>query len=481
MKMKQLPLCVASAIALLCGITACDNSDDLSMPGSALVEDRFTVVVNDNFKIESKSVLNPRVQSRTTTQLLGIIEAPKYGVLHADYMAQLFPTTNIDTVGVEIDSVKLQMVFDKNGFVGDSLAPIGFEVYPLTVSLPYPIYSNFPDDTPYADGNFYNPTPTPDECSGRGIFTGVGSSISDEVAGSAYRFAYANLPKAFGQKIFNAFKNPETRPLFSNPEEFADKIFPGVYVKTTFGSGRVTRITDTRIMVYYTKTERLPNSAGVMIDSVRHMYTYYMATAPEVVSNTNISMEMSDAINEMVENGRSVILSPAGRDVELNFPIVDIIETYRNNVGSSLSMINTMNFAIPCDSIANGRGINPPAYLLMVLSKDKDKFFAANKLPDDVTSFVATFNKSTMAYDFGNMRSYLMKMMEKGTNNIKADDYTFTITPVSMVSESSSSYYSSGGSSTLSGMSPMVAMPAMVELLPEKGKVTLTFSKQDIK
>lgn len=130
---------IASGLLALAGVTACENSDSLNMPGSALVTDQFEVVVSDTFKLYARSVLNPRVQSRTTTQLLGAIEAPAYGTLHADYVAQLFPSNSIDTAGVTLDSIKVQLVFDKTGFVGDSLAPIGFEVFPLTENLPYPI------------------------------------------------------------------------------------------------------------------------------------------------------------------------------------------------------------------------------------------------------------------------------------------------------------------------------------------------------
>jgi len=478
--MKQLPLCIGSALALLAGITACDSSDDLTMPGSALVSDQFSVVVTDTFTLNARSIPNPRVQSRTTTQLLGAIEAPAYGTLHADYVAQLFPSNSIDTTGVALDSIKLQLVFDKGGFVGDSLAPIGFEVYPLTGMLPYPIYSNFPEGTDFAETGFYNPEPAADDCHGTGMFTGAGISISDAVAGNKYRFAYASLPKSFGQKILDAYKDPSTRNLFNNPEEFARQIFPGVYVKTTFGSGRVTRITDTRVMMYYSKSQRLANSDGVLVDSITRHFTYIMSTAPEVVSNTNITLDMSDRITTMANAGRAVLVSPAGRDVELTFPIRNVIKAYEQSTGSSLSIVNTMTFSMPCDSITNGRGITPPTYLLMVLSKDKDKFFAANKLPDDVTSFVATLNTKTMTYDFGNMRDYLMEMIAKG-DALSPEDYTFTMTPVSMVTEDSSSYYSSASSSTLSGMSPMVAMPSMAELLPQKSKVTLTFSKQQIK
>ncbi|MCM1309444.1 MAG: DUF4270 domain-containing protein [Bacteroides sp.] len=475
--MKQLPLILASGIMAMAGFSACDNADSLDMPGSALVTDQFEVVIADTFKLHARSIENPRVQSRTTTQLLGAIDAPTYGTLRADFVAQLFPSISIDTTGVTLDSVKVQLVFDKGGFVGDSLAPIGFEVFPLTDTLPYPIYSNFPAGTRFENTPFYKSSGfTNTDCHGIGMFTASGSAISDASGGSAYRFAYATIPLEFGQKIYDAYRNPATRSLFNNPEEFATQLFPGIYVKATFGSGRVTRITDTRLMMYYSKREMLENSEGVMVDSIRHLYSYYLATAPEVVSNTNIHLKMAQSLTDLANAGRAIIVSPAGRDVEMAFPIVNVLKAYDEATAKTMAVINTLTFSVPCDSIANGCGIKPADYLLMVLSKDKDKFFAANKLPDDVTSFVAQYNANTMTYDFGNLRDYVMEMRAKG-DALTAADYTFTITPVSMVYESNSSYYASS-SSTLSGMSPMVAMPSMTELLPDEAKITLTFSRQ---
>lgn len=475
--MKHIQLYIASALTLMAAVTACENSNTLEMPGSAIVSDRFEVVVADTFKLYARSILNPRVQSRTTTQLLGAIDAPTYGTLRADYVAQLFPSNAIDTVGVTLDSVKVQLVFDRGGFVGDSLAPIGFEVYPLVGALPYPIYSDFPAGTSYETVPFYKSSGfAADDCHGSGMFTASGTAISDASGGSDYRFAYATVPLAFGRKIFDAYRNPSTRYLFSSPEEFASELFPGVYVRTTFGSGRVTRITDTRLMAYYTKREKLANADGVLVDSVRHLYTYYLTTAPEVVSNTNIDLELAQSVTDLAEAGRAVIVSPAGRDVEMAFPIETVIKAYDEASAQTLSVINTLTFSVPCDSIENGRGIKPADYLLMVLSKDKDKFFAANKLPDDVTSFVAQYNANTMTYDFGNLRDYVMEMRAKG-DALTPADYTFTITPVTMVYESNNSYYTT--SSTLSGMSPMVGMPSMTELLPEKAKITLTFSRRN--
>jgi hypothetical protein len=92
-----------------------------------------------------------------------------------------------------------------------------------------------------------------------------------------------------------------------------------------------------------------------------------------------------------------------------------------------------------------------------------------------------------MTYDFGNMREYLIKMLEK--ESLSADDFTFTATPISMVMESngSSSYYDyfyfgnqQTATETLSGIAPMVSLPTMVVLKPEEAKIKFTFSKQRI-
>lgn len=472
--MKKYPLLLIVIVATMLTWVACDNADPLEMPGSLLVNDQFRIEIADTFQLNARSVENPKVQSRTTTQLLGAIEAPAYGILRADYVAQLFPSTNIDVTNVELDSVKLQLVFDKNGFVGDSLAPIGFEVFPLTGNLPYPIYSNF------AIAGSYNPNPAPDDCHGTGIFTAVGGAISTEASASKYRFAYANLPLAFGQKILDAFKNPSTRPYFNNPEDFCEKIFPGVYVRSTFGSGRVTRITDTRLLIYYRKRSMIANSDGVLVDSLQHLYTYAMVSAPEVISNTCIDLKSSQTVDQMVSDGRALVVSPAGYDVEIDFPITEVIESYESNTNRTLSMINTMTFSLPADSIVNGRGIKAPDYLLMVLKKDKDKFFAANQLPDDVTSFTAQLNANTMTYNFGNMRNYLTAMMKK-KDQLRPEDYTFVLTPVSLVMDNSSSAYYAETSPSLMGLSPMVAMPSMAELRVKDAKITLTFSRQQLK
>ena len=74
------------------------------------------------------------------------------------------------------------------------------------------------------------------------------------------------------------------------------------------------------------------------------------------------------------------------------------------------------------------------------------------------------------------MRNYILSMLDKET--LAADDYTFTITPVDVVTETSSSgYYTQ---SYITGINPYVSTPAMGRLLFDKAKIKVTFSKQSV-
>ena len=470
--MKKTLKILGSGLLLTLGVSSCQSdSVSVSDPGSSLVSNKIEVLIDSSFTISTSSTLSGPIQSRTTTQLLGAIHAKEYGTLRSDFVAQMFPSNDIEVDSITPDSLKLQLVFEKEAFVGDSLAPIGVEVYPLVKQLPSPIYSNYDPAAEQAyDAN---------KLLGSASFTAVGVSVNDTVAANPYRFAYVPMPDQLMDGILAKYKSDPA--LFNDPYSFQD-FFPGVYVRHSFGSGRVTRISNCRMVFYYHKTYKVTNAEGVETDSISKLYNYFMAMAPELVSNSCIDYQIAPELTAMVNQGKSIVAAPAGYDVKLTFPIEAIIQKIRTADQGALSVINTLTFNLPAEEIESDRGINPPDYLLMVLSNKKDEFFAKNQLPDSKTSFVATYNSTTKTYSFGDMREYLIEMLNK-EGELTADDYTFTLTPVSMVTESSASssyyyYYSSSSSSVLSGITPMIAMPAMVELLPAKAKIKLTFSRQ---
>lgn len=452
--MKFLNLIAGALLAT--SLVACEESSSI---GESLIQDEIAIVVDSTFTISGHSVLSQKVQSRTTTQLLGLINAKGYGTLRSDVVTQFMPTIDLDTTGVtvdDIDSIKLVMRIALGGYTGDSIAPMGVKVYQLDKQLPSPIYSDF------SPTEYYSPQSE----LGAAIYTATALGMSDSIADLTYRSVEVDLPVSLGKKFFNRYKsNPET---FSTPSAFA-QWFPGLYITNSYGSGRVMHFKSTDMRIYYRQhdeeNDTIYNKTGV-----------YFAVTPEIVTNNNIDMAISPEVQARVDNGEPIILAPAGMDVEIEFPTRDIVASYKTNKGV-ISVINTLSFELPVEKVTNEYGINPPPYLLMVQSSKKDEFFADNDITDNKTSFYAAYNSSTGKYTFTGLRDYLISMLDK---DITDDDVMFTLTPVNIATETTGSSYYSSGTQYVTDIYPYVDCPAMVKLLFDKAKIKLTYSKQTI-
>lgn len=448
------------------GFYSCD--DTVSTLGSSLLNSNAEVVIDSSFTISGVPTPNNDIQSRTVVQILGSLSAKEYGDFSSDFVTQFMPALNIKTDGVDIngiDSAKMFMFFYPGNFTGDSIVPMGFKVYPLKKQISAPIYSDF-DPTDYYDEN---DCWTPESQ----IYTG-NALYNDSINALGYRSVSVKLPLEFAKSFFREYlERPQS---FATPQAFA-QFFPGLYIKNTFGSGRVINFNECRINLYYKRTQKVTVDS-VERDSVFNISSAYMAVTPEVVTNNIIRMKLSDELKTKVEvNKEPIIVAPASYDVELTFPTKEIIQKYRENSGS-LSIINSLTMSIPVETIENNYNINPPQYVLLVLKKDKEKFFAENKINDNKTSFLANYNLATKSYDFMGLRDYILDAV--ANEDLKAEDYTFTLTPVNVITEESESSYYYQGQTYVSGITPYVAGPAMCKLDLANTKIIFTFSKQII-
>lgn len=458
--MKYIGAFIAMGI-VMSALTSCD--DETTTIGSSLITDKSEIVIDSTFTVLGRSVENKVVQSRTITQLIGRFNAKEYGSLSSEIVTQFMPSISLDTTGVadsDIDSMKLVMFFNAGAFTGDSLVPMGLQVYPLTKQLPSPIYSNF-DPTGYYDSNNMWKSE---------IYTGNALS-NDSLNNLYYRTISVDLPVDFARSFYKEYRtNPNT---FATPQAFA-QFFPGLYIRNSFGNGRVTNISETRINVFYRRHATIETDSSTR-DTVYNLVRTYMAVTPEVVTNNILNLSVADAITSRVAAGEAILCAPAGLDVEMEFPVKDIIDAYKRQSGQ-LSVINTLTMSIPAEAIENSYGIEPPTNILVVLKKDKDEFFAKNKITDSKTSFLATYSSSTNSYSLTNMRQYLLDMLAK--DELTADDYTFIITPVDVTTESSSDSYYQSGQTYVTSIAPYVSGPSMVTLKLSEAKIKLTFSKQ---
>lgn len=451
-------------LAFSIGFYSCEDS--VSTLGSSLIVYETEVAIDSAFTLTGQPVSNSDIQSRTITQILGSLSAKEYGDFSSDFVTQFMPALQIDTTGVkvnDIDSAKLYMFFTAGNFTGDSIVPMGFKLYPLKKQISSPIYSNFDPSDYYDEADCWTPESQ--------IYTG-NALYNDSINALNYRSVSVKLPKEFAKSFYSEFiEHPET---FATPQTFA-KFFPGLYVKNSFGSGRVINFSECRINLYY-KRHKTITVDGKERDSVFNISSALMAVTPEVVTNNIIRMQLSDELTSKIEDNKEpIIVAPASYDVELTFPAEEIIRRYRENSGP-LSVINTLTMSIPVEYIQNNYNINPPKHVLLVLSTEKDKFFANNQLDDNKTSFLTEYNPLTKSYDFVGLRDYILNALSK--EKLTQEDYTFTLTPVNVVIEESQSSYYSQGQSFVSAITPYVAGPAMCKLDLKNAKIIFTYSKR---
>lgn len=468
--MKQC-IYVILAVAALLGLYACTDETI----GVTVTDSMSSIIEDSSFVMTGHSVRNDRVQMRTSTKMLGELNADGFGSLRAEAVTMWMPAVKIDTTGVtpeRIDSVRLNLVMPyRSGFTGDSLAPMRLNVYRLNKALPNPIYSDF-DPTGYYNSSDlllsepYSPM--------SGTFKVISSYVTGTLETDSVRILSLPVPVQVGRDLFKSYKaNPAN---FSSPEAFAG-IFPGIYISNSYGSGHVINIKSTQLDVYYHR--HIAPDDTVTVDSTYSQT--YVASTPEIISNNILRYDVDDAITSMVNNGEALIVAPAGYEVQVHFPIQDIIDKYKTTVGSSQALINTLTLDLPVSVPATEYDIQPPTYLLMVKTSKKDTFINGDSLVNNKDSFYAVYQPSSKSYTFTGLREYVLNIIRNQGGIATEDDMDFTITPVDVTTYSYSSYsyyYYSTPTSVVTKISPMVSRPAIVKLLLDQAKIKMTYSRQ---
>lgn len=458
--MKKTSLIITGALALLSWLSSCDHASQI---GSSIVEDQITVTIDTSFQVTGHSLHIDKVQSRTVSQLFGRIDANGYGRLSSDVVTQFMPATPLDTnrIRVEnIDSMLLVMSVQKGEFMGDSIVPLGLDIYRLDRQLPSPIYSDFNPEDYYSHD---------------GLMASVMYNISSNSVGASNSDGHTDisvkLPLDFAKSLYLRYlANPQD---FASPAAFA-RIFPGFYIKNSFGSGRLTRVTSTMMKLHYHYDYTNPETGK---DTVMVSVGNYFAVTPEIISNNNVSFTVSPKIQERIDRGENIVMAPVGLEVKMRFPAPEIIAKF-NSTNNPVKVFNTLTFSLPAESIENDYGITPPTYLLLVPTKEKDSFFAENKIPDNITSFYAEYDSSKKRYNFGEMRQFILNLMNK--DNITEEDYTFSIVPVTALFETVQTSYYGSSSQVLTMITPYMSAPVMCRLDLDKAFIRMAYSTQTI-
>jgi len=466
MKIASIKIFVVAGIVYgMASMFASCDEDNTSTIGSALAGNTVEIV-KDTFTVTGSTHRVPVIRPKTTQQLIGNITVKGYGSLRSDVVSQFLPSIQLDTANFSaenIDSLVLTLTYGQGDFRGDSVAPMGLTVYPLTKLLPDTISSGFDPD------GYYGTSPI-----GNKIYN-TSTFLDDETAQSASSHTITvKLPVELGRKLFNSFVSNPTS--FADGYAFAKDVFPGIFLRTSFGSGRITTISSTGLSFYLSKiTEIKVTEDSVKSDTTNAIHQYMLVT-PEVISNNNISYTMDSELQAKFKDGINMVVAPAGTEMELELPVKSILDTYRQNADET-TVLNTLSLSIPVDSIASDGVVTPPPYMLLVLKKDRDKFFADNKLTDNKTSFYAQYSSASGEYVFSGMRDYMLEMLKK--DELTAEDYTFSFVPVQVNFEAlANSGYYYGTQYVETDIQPYLLAPvaALVDL--SKAEIVMTYSRQ---
>ena len=478
MKLGKILLGAAAILGL--GLSAVSCQDNAGEIGSTLIRGEVTIVVDSlEIPIEAVPVIADTIDGRAITKLLGRFNVPEYGDLRCSFVTQLLSSTNMDvpdsiTVN-ELDSMRLVLSMPRGALVGDSLAPMQLKVFRLNKQLPSGITSAFNPE------GYYDPSSP----MGTRSYTLCNIANDSLYNKSNYVRIPVKMPKEFAVEVFNRYRNDPS--LFQWPATF-NQWFPGIYVEQNFGNGCMANITKVEVFEYwhrpqtdYVKTgqdEDGKDVYGYVTKTVRDSVCLF-ASQPEVLSSNIINYKISDTLKQLEAEGESLITSPCGYRLNIKFPANRLLEEYKL-ASKGLSVVSALKFEIPAAPVRNDFNIKAAPYLLMIRTSELDSFFAENKVPDNITSFYATYDSDTGLYNFNGMRSYFMKLLEDEAagETIDEEDMEFTLLPISVTLETVESYSSS--TVYVTKCAPYTIGPTMTRLFLNRARVCFTFSSQEM-
>jgi hypothetical protein len=387
----------------------------------------FDTILN----LEAKTVkVDSLYLSRTINGLLGNFYDPNYGNINAEYICQYYPSIGFDTAHIldnKIDSVRLNIYY--TSYVGDSLIPMEVTVYPVNKALDDHFYTNVKPEN-YCDMS--NPW-------GKKAYTAFDLAVPDteRIKTTFYPNVAVDLPISVGEKILSIYKEHKG---FNDLEKFVE-LFPGTYVKSTFGTGNLLKVDITEISTYYT---RKYVSAATGNDTMSMSRSVLTVTGE--VSQLNRIRSTND--EHLLQDNDSVmyIKTPAGIFPQITIPISTIVEGIGKRKFSSVKLkINACPkaenlYALPFPGIGTV-ATSLKTKLLLIEADSLKPFFENHQSSNSQTNFTTTYTASTATYNFDNISNLIQHAIDRTKPGEKTEDLQLLLVPIQVEFSQQSSGY----------------------------------------
>lgn len=377
---------------------------------------------SDKYQVTSKTVLKDKIYAHTNKAYLGKYTDPDFGLFNADFITQINCSENFefpDGEDLKIDSTSLELVY--TSFYGDSLANLTLQVDILNEVIDEndgKLYYTSYDPKEYYDANM--------PYLARKTYAVADHALSDSVKNvNKYYYHSIDLGQEFSNYLLEKYK--EDKANYKDSYSFINNVLKGFYVHVIQGEGSVIYIDDISMKMkvkYLTKS----NSTG-KIDSTVYAVTRFSASK-EVLTSTR--MEHSNRLKELAEQeGHTYLKTPAGLCTEITLPVEEMFTAHQNDTLNSVTLsVKKYRYAGDEENESPYK-MGIPQNLLMVRADDYEDFFEKNKIYDDKTSFLATYDKNTNSYTFSKLNRLVSHIFaEKRAGNTSENWDKVLLVPV---------------------------------------------------
>jgi len=408
-------------LAFIFCLGSCD--DELTKVGTSIQgdDDKISVSV-DSFYIDASTILMESVYARSDSGLLGEFYDPLYGTLKSDYICQFYCPDGFrfqhTPINGKIDSVDFRIFYDT--WVGDSLAPMRAQIFPITKTLEKNFYTDVnPED--YADMQ---------ATLGMQTYTAFDRSVPDSIRyatdynGNYYYYPVITIkmPQDLGQKFYDETVN---NPSSFNDQDAFNEFFPGLYVTNTFGSGNIIGVDVSYFTIYY----KYIGEGSEGQDTIIKTQEVFNVTKEVIQLNRFKNTNMDHLIGP--NENYTYIKTPAGVCTKLVIPAREIAPFIDGRILNNMPL--TL-YPMPQDEYEYA--LERPQTLLILPEDSVKNFFENNRVEDGITSFVTSYSSTLNGYPFGNLSNVLKNHIE----NSPEDDLSLLVIPVKQKTEANSYY-----------------------------------------
>ncbi len=412
---------IIAACMLAAGLSMVSCDDTTNTLGGTLIDNGDKLSISaDTFSVTSETMLAGNVIARSATGYLGRMEDPETKTtVTGNLMSQFHVLSNYELPAKDsimsrdanneiiADSCDIRLYYST--YYGDSLSQMKLTAYELSkpVEEGKSYYSDF---DPEAQG--YIRSAAQGGIAEKRSFTLTDYTEADSIRNKRgyNRNIIVRLNKQYKDKNGVTYNNYGTYLLrkyqqnpsaFRNAYRFINEICPGFYFKIEGGSGSMAHIQMAQLNIYFKNKQN---------GAVREISTNIVSTE-EVLQLTNFSNDKTQLQQLASESGHTYLKTPAGLFTKLTLPMSDIMA---GHTADSINSAKIVLFRENNSSTADYQfGI--PQNVVMVPADSLQSFFENNRLPDNKTSYLATYNKATNGYVFNNI-SGIVNLFSRNTS-----------------------------------------------------------------